>query len=225
VGFSLGKILSGAERLLRPGIKQLAPSAAESLGNMVAPGAGSFFAKPIVSGIVARPGSLPMSTAWGGGFVPDIHATGSRATLVQPAISRTFVPWEDSPATPTAGTAGPVVAGVAAGVALVRALLAKAAQYLGRRVTKANALDLIKKFGPTAAASALGWTAAEALQFWLATGGTAKKYRRRGITGRQLANAKRVARQLNSMAQSFREVCGSATYRPRRASCPPKRRR
>jgi hypothetical protein len=163
--------------------------------------------------------ALPAITSgnWGGAIQAGASAAITAYTTPKPS----YVPQTSGGATPTA-TGGATPAGttvaVMQGAALVRWLLAKAANFLGRKVTKRAVLDLIRRYGPTAAASALGWSAVEAVQFWMAAEGAGKPRRRRGLSYRQLANAKRVARTLQGMTRTFQQACGAVGYGRRRSS-------
>jgi hypothetical protein len=80
-------------------------------------------------------------------------------------------------------------------------LLQVASHAMGIRATVPGILALLAKYGIVAASKVTGLTANDLLGLWMRK---RKRRRRRGITGRQLANAARVARTLSRMQQTFR---------------------
>jgi hypothetical protein len=111
-----------------------------------------------------------------------------------------------------------------AGKLLVGPILRAVSQRLGQRVTLGGLVALISKYGFQIAQAITGLDLQTLFAFWLKKKG--KRRRRRGITGRQLASAARVARTLHTMSIQFRHACGPGYSSPRRAhSAPPFRRR
>lgn len=90
----------------------------------------------------------------------------------------------------------------------MRALLASISARVGQRVTVANVVALVKRVGVEATALALGITAAEVLQLYMM--GTVKRRRRRGITGRQISNARSTIRRMTGFMRQVQEACSPA---------------
>jgi hypothetical protein len=85
-------------------------------------------------------------------------------------------------------------------------LLQAVSMRVGRHVTAGVVIAMLRKFGAALVSSWTGLSPAQLLSVWASKkrGGR----RRRGITGRQLSNAARVARTLHKMAQTFRHSIG-----------------
>ena len=108
------------------------------------------------------------------------------------------------------------------GGSIARGILLKASSYLGRRVTAKQAVALARRVGVEAAAVALGISAVELLQ--LVATSTMVTRRRRGITGRQIANARSTIRRMTSFMTRVQEACApamrrSSSRRAHRAGC------
>jgi hypothetical protein len=97
-----------------------------------------------------------------------------------------------------------------------RAVAARVAAYVGRRVTAQQAMALVRRIGPEAAAAALGLTAVELAQ-WLMQSNALKGRRRRGITGRQISNARSTIRRVTGFMAQIQSACGPATRRRSRS--------
>lgn len=110
---------------------------------------------------------------------------------------------------PTAASAMMLPAVVRGARGLVAGLLTRASAAIGKRVTRASVLSLVREVGITAAATALALTAVEVAQI-IASRPTR---RRRGITASQIATTKATMRRLDSLN---RAIAGA---------CPPPRRR
>jgi hypothetical protein len=226
MGFSLKKL----EKAIRPITKMAAPY----VGYLAGPAVGSAL-QPMISGYqqgsAAAKAERAALSASSGPAYPGQPFTASAVALP----GGTSVGWKggldggmytEPTAPPGQSGAGALPAVIGGAAALVRMLLARASAFVGARVSRSAAMSLIRKWGPTAAASALGWSAAEVLQFWFATGGGRGGRRRgRGLTYRQIQTANRVARTLHSMTARFRQACSSVGYTRRRSSAPKKGRR
>lgn len=134
---------------------------------------------------------------------------------------------------PGAGTMSLVATtGSAAGFPVVRSALTGLAGVLrtatgrissvvlpsGQKFSRRRAAALIRKFGMEAAAVALGIGVVEAAEILLADSQASGRRSRRGISGAQLANAKRVNRKIMCMARDLESTCKRAPAR-RKPSC------
>lgn len=90
-----------------------------------------------------------------------------------------------------------------------RAVSARIAAYVGRRVSPQQAMALVRRVGPEAAAAALGISTVELAQ-WLMQSGSLRARRRRGITGRQIANARSTIRRMTGFMARVQEACSPA---------------
>jgi hypothetical protein len=121
---------------------------------------------------------------------------------------------------------GAVGAGVGAGAVAIarqaaRAVAARVAAFVGKRVTPQQAMALVRRVGPEAAAAALGLSAVELAQ-WLMQSNALRGRRRRGITGRQISNARSTIRRVTGFMAQINQACGPARSRRRgghRAGC------
>lgn len=110
-------------------------------------------------------------------------------------------------ARPAMGSVMNFVAGV------VRSVTGKIIAFVtssGVRITRKKAVALAREYGPTAAAAALGVTAADVMEAIVTESQSSKRRRRRGITARDLATAKRTINTIKRM---------SVDIGIRRASC------
>jgi hypothetical protein len=114
----------------------------------------------------------------------------------------------------------PTVPGFVGGVTggTLRYLLQTVGQRLGRTVTVGGIVAFIAKWGWNAASQLTGLNMQTLMGLWMKKHG-GRRYRRRGITGRQLMNAARVARTLHKMGQQFRAACGPG-YGGHRSAAP-----
>jgi hypothetical protein len=188
-----------------------------------------------------------MSNGWTsilGSFVSGLPAlaqagaqiyTASRqpSVVMAPATAPvSFSPYI-SPASlmPAMGSAVPAIrgavgAGVGAGAVAIarqaaRAVAARVAAFVGKRVTAQQAMALVRRVGPEAAAAALGLSAVELAQ-WLMQSNALRGRRRRGITGRQISNARSTIRRVTGFMAQINQACGPARSRRRgghRAGC------
>jgi len=173
-------------------------------------------------GLIAALPSLAQSAA-------SIYATSRQPSVryeAGPSVTpATFTGW--SPYLPTGngyGLAalpavrslpGPVVRGGAMALrgaaSVVGMILAKAGATIGRRISLKQAVALARRIGPQAAAVALGISLDEMYQ--LIAGDVMKHRRRRGITGRQISNARSTIRRMTGFMARVQEACGPATRR------------
>lgn len=145
--------------------------------------------------------------------------TGRALGGVIGSIANTFLNPQQSTSTgptPVMGMAsvagaGPMVMAGGAMVTAARALLIKASMFVGKRVTLPAVLALIRRFGPTVAATALGLGLGEIIQLWIA--GSGKTRRRRGISGADLRRTTRTLRTLGRLNQLVGGFCGRGTGR------------
>ncbi len=111
---------------------------------------------------------------------------------------------------------------IAVGRAAARALSSRIAAFVGRRVTPQQAMALVRRVGPEAAAAALGISTVELAQ-WLMQSGAMRGRRRRGISGRQISNARSTIRRVSGFMAQIQSACGPARGRSRsrahRAGC------
>ncbi|MGH2609267.1 MAG: hypothetical protein ACRDHF_09285 [Tepidiformaceae bacterium] len=133
-------------------------------------------------------------------------------------------------AAPAMGTMLPAIrsaVGVGTGAVAIaragaRALAARIAAFVGRRVSPQQAMALVRRVGPEAAAAALGVTTVE-LATWLMQSNAMRGRRRRGITGRQISNARSTIRRVSGFMAQIQSACGPARARRRsgghRAGC------
>jgi|SRR3990170_6209025 len=115
--------------------------------------------------------------------------------------------------TPVGGTTGRLVV---AGATRVATIMAKIAAHLGRRVAKWRVIELIRRWGPFAAAGALGIAAEEAIELWLSAGG-ARRRRARGVSAADIRRTTRTLSTLDRMGDRVRKFCRPSAFGPRRA--------
>jgi hypothetical protein len=98
---------------------------------------------------------------------------------------------------------------------------ARVAAFVGKRVTPQQAMALVRRVGPEAAAAALGLSAVELAQ-WLMQSNALRGRRRRGVTGRQIASARSTIRRVTGFMHLVQSACGPASrgrMRRHRAGC------
>lgn len=127
------------------------------------------------------------------------------------------------PMLPSSVTRGAISGAMSAAKGAARALSARVAAYVGRRVTPAQAMALVRRVGPEAAAAALGLTVVELAQ-WMFASGAGRARRRRGITARQISNARSTIRRMTGFMASVQQACspamrGRGRSRSHRAGC------
>ena len=88
---------------------------------------------------------------------------------------------------------------------LIQNLLRRASENIGKRITRKNAIALIKRVGIDAAALALGLTVLEMAQIVASE----PSRRMRGISGGDIKRTRRTLRKINNLACTLREFCGS----------------
>ena len=88
---------------------------------------------------------------------------------------------------------------------LIQNLLRRASENIGKRITRKNAISLIKRVGIDAAALALGLTVLEMAQIVASE----PSRRMRGISGGDIKRTRRTLRKINNLACTLREFCGS----------------
>lgn len=157
-----------------------------------------------------------------GGLAPIVGGLvgGPTGALVGAAVSRSLAPSAPTPqlaptavaiAPPRIGgsqtgpTATPAMAGaiVPAARTMIQGLLSLATATIGKRVTSASVLSLVRELGLVSAAAALGLSAVEVAQIIAAK----PRRRRRGITAAQIATTRRTIRKVTSIQRALAEVC------------------
>lgn len=110
----------------------------------------------------------------------------------------------------------PMLGGLRAARQGISALLSLAGAKIGRRITRSNAVGLVKRIGLEAAAIALGLSIAE-----MATVvASAPTRRARGISASDVKRTKRTLRKINSIACQLKDVVGSrSTFGRKKAVC------
>ncbi len=88
---------------------------------------------------------------------------------------------------------------------LIQNLLRRASENIGKRITRKNAIALIKRVGIDAAALALGLTVLEMAQIVASE----PSRRMRGISGGDIKRTRRTLRKINNLACTLREFCGT----------------
>lgn len=104
---------------------------------------------------------------------------------------------------PPGYTSRPTLGVMGAVIGVVRSVTGKIIAFVtgaGLRVTRKKAVQLAKEYGPTAAAAALGVTAADIMEA-IITETQTKRRRRRGITARDLTTTKRTMNTLKRMSE------------------------
>jgi len=165
---------------------------------MLDPGAGNDW--PTMRDFTQKASGMERGWPQGGGG-------GPMTPLTRTAAPRMFQP--NQPMLPP---------GVSSSVSLARteqAILAFASTRIGSRLTLLNAVSLISKLGAAAAAVALGLTIAEI--YTLLTAHVMKRGRRgrrgRGITGRQISNARRTIRRMTTFMGMVQGACAPVAAR------------
>lgn len=185
---SIGKIF---KKIVRPLASVVAPLL---LPGPVGAVAGSLFLPGAISGRRPTP---DFSVFDAGRATPAVNTQMARAGLFPSAL-------------PTVMRAG---AGVVVGIIrTARGAISRIVLPSGQSFSRKKAAALIKRVGFEAAAIALGITVFEAAEILLAE--TTGRRRRRGITGAQLASAKRVNCTIKRMAADL--GCGIKATPPRR---------
>lgn len=183
-------------------------------------------ARPIVPGsILSEEGEMPFSLVTGGGGISVGGAVGSLFRDVA-------LPLLQSRVGLTPGAAGAPVGAVMAGTGLragvmgaavqtagsmIRNILARASATIGKRITRKNAVALVKRIGLEAAALALGISILEMAQVVA----SAPTRRARGISGGDMKRTRRTLRKINSLACQLQEFCGTSRTKigKKRAVC------
>ena len=111
---------------------------------------------------------------------------------------------------------GAAVGGFAAARGAISALLKLASMKIGRRMTRASAVSLVKRIGIEAAALALGLSIVEMASIVA----SAPSRRSRGISASDVKRTKRTLRKINSIACQLKETVGSrASFGRKKAVC------
>lgn len=146
-------------------------------------------AAPIVGAALGGPAGAAIGTALGGAITQATAPTVS--TQAGPTAAR---------ATPARGARVPMAM---AQRGLITELLAIASDQIGRRITAAQVLALVRDLGLAAAALALGLTETQTAQVIAAR----PRRRRRGITAASIATTRRTIRQVSSIQRQLAEFC------------------
>lgn len=179
----------------------------------------------------------PMNGDTGTGFdiLPYLQGFGSILSAASPLISAAITRPAQTPAffnagpyqpilssilpgvTPTAGPGGVAIRGMlspalSAARAVVKAIGAKIFAAVGRRVSPQQALALAKRVGIDTAALALGLSTVELAQYVLHSQAVRGR-RRRGITGRQISNARSTIRRMTGFMAQVQQACAPAMRR------------
>lgn len=205
----LSKLSKGLRQIAQPLLKNIpiiGPVASDIVGatlvNTTAAQRGERQPVPIFTQADVRSGAIQPRTVEmlrQGGFVPP----GGQGLV--PAIAA------------AGAAAGALVVRSVGGGAIKRTatgLISSITTSAGRKVTRKNAANLVKRVGLEVGALALGITAIEAAELLLQDSQT--KRRRKGITGAQLATAKRVNCTVKRMAA---DLGVKAAPVRRRAAC------
>ena len=135
---------------------------------------------------------------------PAIMPVSSQRVRIDP-----FGPFPDQAGLSTPAAMRVPLAGVGAlalsARGLIQNLLRRASENIGKRITRKNAIALIKRVGIDAAALALGLSVLEMAQIVASE----PSRRMRGISGGDIKRTRRTLRKINNLACTLREFCGS----------------
>jgi len=134
--------------------------------------------------------------------------------IAGPAPGATPIPVFDTPPAPAPSVA--VIGGGGGALEFTTTGLIRNVIVNGRRVSRRKAAQLIKSQGIEVGARALGLSLTQAAQVVLQQ--ASRPRRRRGLTGRQISEARRVIRTINSMQKSLGCTTRRRTTR-RAATC------
>ncbi len=157
-------------------------------------------------------GLLTAGTQAYGALRPKVGAAARAGALIRTSLVPSYA--ADVPAIRVAGMMPAAVGAMRAGAGLI---LRKIQMTIGKRISRTQIRQLIRRVGPEAAAVALGVSVAELIQ----VDATTPARRARGISARDIRRTKSTLRKLSSLACHFTET--SAAVRPyarRRKPCP-----
>jgi len=162
---------------------------------------GGFLSSLAGSALSSIPIVGPLIGAAASGFGPN------GMSRVQPALFP--APRVPSQAGPTVVQAGAVIPLLRGARTLIASLLGRASAAIGKRISRAGVLSLVREVGITAAATALALTTVEIAQIIAAK----PTRRRRGITASQIATTKATMRRLDSLNRAIAKACPPAAAR------------